>query len=157
MFDRRHLLKTLVAASPAFAIGPALAEMRRPNLIVTKDPDCGCCEGWVEHMRAAGFRVEVVAVTEIGEVKARLGVPQDLAACHTAEIDGYVIEGHVPAEAVKRLLNEKPNAKGLAVPGMPLGSPGMEVRGVDPSIYEVVLFGPAGRAAFAKYKGLRQV
>ena len=82
-------------------------------------------------------------------------MPQALASCHTAEIDGYVIEGHVPADAIKRLLVEKPQAKGLAVPGMPVGSPGMEVEGVEDDTYEVVLFGPSGQGTFARYQGAR--
>ena len=88
-------------------------------------------------------------------MKVRLGVPDDLASCHTAEVGGYVIEGHVPADAIKRLLAEKPQAKGLAVLGMPIGSPGMEVEGVEDDTYDVVLFGPAGQKTFARYKGIR--
>ena len=82
-------------------------------------------------------------------------MPQDLASCHTAEIAGYVIEGHVPADAIKRLLAEKPTGKGLAVAGMPMGSPGMEMDGMAPETYEVVLFGPTGRKTFARYEGAR--
>lgn len=108
-------------------------------------------------MRAAGFRVTVVETTAINQVKARLGVPQDLASCHTAEVAGYVLEGHVPAAAVVRLLSEQPAGTGLAVPGMPIGSPGMEVDGVEPDTYEVLLFGPAGRRAFARYEGRRLI
>jgi hypothetical protein len=106
-------------------------------------------------MRAAGFPLEVIETAEINRVKVRVGVPNDLAACHTAEVGGYVLEGHVPADAVKRLLAERPKAKGLAVPGMPVGSPGMEVEGVTPDTYEVVLFGPAGRSNYARYHGGR--
>jgi hypothetical protein len=90
-------------------------------------------------------------------VKVRLGVPQALAACHTGEVAGYVIEGHVPAVAIKRLLSEKPQAKGLAVPGMPIGSPGMEVHGIEPETYEVVLFGPFGKRTFTRYRGVQEV
>ncbi|SOR30638.1 conserved protein of unknown function; putative exported protein [Methylorubrum extorquens] len=123
-----------------------------PEVAVTKDPSCGCCEKWVAHLREAGF---TVTVTEgpVNPVKARLGVPRDLASCHTALVGRYVVEGHVPAGAIKRLLAEKPKATGLAVPGMPVGSPGMEVDGVEPEAYEVVLFGPEGRSAFARYRG----
>jgi hypothetical protein len=103
-----------------------------------------------------GFPVEVRETPEINRVKVRLGVPDDLASCHTAEVGGYVIEGHVPADAIKRLLAERPQARGLAVPGMPVGSPGMEVTGVEDDIYEVVLFGPSGRKTFARYQGSRQ-
>jgi hypothetical protein len=122
-------------------------------MTVTKDPSCGCCGAWVEHVRKAGFAVEVIGSAEVNRLKVRLGVPQSLASCHTAEIGGYVIEGHVPADAIKRLLTEKPRAKGLAVPGMPVGSPGMEVEGVEPDTYEVVLFGPSGQTTFARYRG----
>jgi hypothetical protein len=104
-------------------------------------------------MRAAGFPVEVVTTPQIDRVKARLGIPQDLASCHTAEIGGYVIEGHVPADAIKRLLAEKPDAKGLAVPGMPVGSPGMEVKGVADDPYDVVLFGSTKQVPFERYRG----
>ena len=83
-------------------------------------------------------------------------MPQALAACHTAEVDGYVIEGHVPAPAIKRLLSERPQAKGLAVPGMPIGSPGMEVEGSEPEVYPVVLFGPAGQRIFARFRGAQE-
>ena len=119
----------------------AFAQATLPKMIVTKDPNCGCCGGWVEHMKAAGFPVEVITSSDVDQVKLRLGVPDDLASCHTAEVSGYVVEGHVPADAVKRLLAEKPQARGLAVPGMPMGSPGMEVAGKAPESYEVVLFG----------------
>lgn len=134
------------------AVGPL------PKMTVTRDPTCGCCGAWVEHVRAAGFPVEVVDTTELNGVKVRLGVPQPLAACHTAEVGGYVVEGHVPAEAVKRLLAERPEGKGLAVAGMPMGSPGMEVAGAEPQTYDVVLFGDDGqRSTFARYRGLRPV
>ena len=126
-----------------------------PKMVVMKDPSCGCCGAWVDHMRSSGFPVEVVETPAINRVKARLGVPADLASCHTAELDGYVIEGHVPAAEVKRLLTERPQSKGLAVPGMPIGSPGMEMDGMAPETYEVVLFGPAGRKTFARYEGAR--
>ena len=126
-----------------------------PKLRVTKDPSCGCCGAWVDHMRAAGFPVEVVDVPDINRVKVHLGVPQALASCHTAEVGGYVVEGHVPAAEVKRLLAEKPEGRGLAVPGMPMGSPGMEMDGMAPDTYEVVLFASAGQRTFARYEGAR--
>lgn len=157
MLDRRHFLTVLGASSAALATGRAFAQAALPKIVVTKDPNCGCCGGWVDHMKAAGFPVEVVTTPEVNRVKVRLGVPKELASCHTAEIGGYVIEGHVPADAIKRLMVEKPQGKGLAVPGMPVGSPGMEVPGADPDIYEVVLFGPSGQTPFARYQGARQV
>ncbi len=91
-------------------------------------------------------------MTQINRIKSRLGVPQDLWACHTAEISGYVIEGHVPADALQRLLQERPVAVGLAVPGMPVGSPGMEVEGSLPEEYTVFLFGSFGRKVYGRYK-----
>jgi hypothetical protein len=107
----------------------------------------------VDHIRSAGFTVKVMESSEMNRMKARLGVPQDLASCHTAEIGGYIIEGHVPADSIKRLLVEKPKAKGLAVPGMPVGSPGMEVAGMEAETFEVMLFGPTEQRPFARYKG----
>jgi hypothetical protein len=150
--SRRVLLIGLAAAPMAVSAVSATAETL-PAMKVTKDPSCGCCGAWVEHIRAAGFTAEVVESPEVNRLKVRLGVPQALASCHTAEIGGYVIEGHVPAAAIKRLLSEKPQAKGLAVPGMPIGSPGMEVEGVEDDTYDVVLFGPAGQTTFARYRG----
>src|SRR5918997_2409685 len=147
--SRRTFLAGILASPVA---GPSLgAAETLPKMVVTKDPTCGCCMAWVEHARAAGFTVDVVESPEINRLKARLGVPGDLASCHTAEIGGYVIEGHVPASMVKRLLAEKPQAKGLAVAGMPVGSPGMEVEGMEPDAYAVVLFGPLGRRVFARF------
>lgn len=157
MLDRRRFLTVLGTAGAVLAISPAFAEAGLPKVLVTKDPNCGCCGSWVDHMKAAGFPVEVVTTPQVNRVKARLGVPDDLVSCHTAEVGGYVIEGHVPADAVKRLLAEKPQAKGLAVPGMPVGSPGMEVTGVENDIYEVVLFGSSGQTTFARYQGIRPV
>jgi len=157
MLDRRRFLTALGAAGATLTTGSAFAQAALPKVVVTKDPNCGCCGGWVDHMRAAGFPVDVVTTPQVNRVKVRLGVPEDLASCHTAEVADYVIEGHVPADAVKRLLAEKPQAKGLAVPGMPVGSPGMEVQGADPDTYEVVLFGPAGQMTFARYQGARQI
>lgn len=112
-----------------------------PVMTVHKDPTCGCCEAWVDHVRAAGYEARVVEVAAINAVKAKLGVPPGLRSCHTAEIDGYVLEGHVPAAAIARLLAERPKVRGLAVPGMPIGSPGMEVEGRDSETYDVMAFG----------------
>jgi hypothetical protein len=111
--------------------------------------------GWVEHLNANGFRTKVVNTTAMDKVKARLGVPKDLGACHTGELAGYAIEGHVPAAAIKRLLTEKPKAIGLAVPGMPNGSPGM---GGAPEEYDVILFAKDGtRRTFGRYKADKAV
>lgn len=126
MISRRMFLGG-VAASLLFARlgGPALAQS--PRMVVHKDLNCGCCGAWVDHLRANGFEVSVTETAQLNRIKARLGVPNALASCHTAEIDGFIIEGHVPAGSVRKLLSLRPNIRGLAVPGMPVGSPGMEV------------------------------
>ena len=119
-------------------------------LKVYKSPSCGCCGAWVSHMRSAGFRVVVANITVLRPIKKKFGVVPELRACHTAVIDGYVIEGHVPAREVIRLLKDRPKAIGLAVPGMPIGSPGMEQGGRrDP--FQVILFSSTDRLVFAKY------
>ena len=155
---RRGLMIGAAQACAALALaGTAAASETLPKLTVTRDPNCGCCGNWVEHMKAAGFPVDVVETSELNQVKVRLGVPQNLASCHTAEVAGYVIEGHVPASAIKRLLVEHPNAKGLAVSGMPVGAPGMEAEGAAIETYEVILFGPGGQRRFARYHGVQEV
>ena len=150
---RRAFVAGLAGAALA---GPLRAAEALPKVTVTKDPSCGCCSGWVDHLKQAGFPLAVIETPEISRVKTRLGVPRALAACHTAEVGGYVIEGHVPAPAIRRLLAERPQATGLAVPGMPVGSPGMEVEGMEPDTYEVVLFGPSGQRPFARYRGVQE-
>jgi hypothetical protein len=151
-FNRRTVLAGLAVAGMAGVARPALAQ-GLPKVQVSKDPSCGCCEAWVEHLRGAGFAVDVSETAQMSRVKARLGVPQALASCHTAEVGGYAIEGHVPAVEIKRLLAERPAGRGLAVPGMPVGSPGMELKGLEPDTYEVVLFGANGQRTFARYRG----
>jgi len=118
-----------VTAPPAAAADtPSATEgaTSLPRMVVHKSPTCGCCGSWVEHMQEAGFQVEVRDTHALHSVKQALGIPTGKASCHTAEIDGYVVEGHVPAADIKRLLAERPDARGLLLPGMPLGSPGME-------------------------------
>ena len=124
------------------------------TMTVYKDPSCGCCGSWVDHLRANGFAVKTVNTKTLDRDKARLGVPTELAACHTAEVGGYVVEGHVPAPAIKKLLAEKPAATGLAVPGMPQGSPGM---GGTPEQYDVILFGKGEPRVFGRYKADKAV
>ena len=149
---RRSVL--VVGAASLLQSGTPVAAAE-PAITVHKDPSCGCCSGWVQHLQRAGFETKVVETRDLDAVKTRLKVPDDLAACHTAEIAGYVIEGHVPAVALKRFLGEKPNATGLAVPGMPVGSPGME--GGTPERYDVLLFGPSGRRTYMSFIGERSV
>lgn len=112
------------------------------TVLVYKTPTCGCCQKWVDHLDDAGFDVEVRNLTSLAAIKNELGLPRQLASCHTAVVDGYVIEGHVPAVHVQRLLEERPAIKGIAVAGMPIGSPGME--GPNPQAYDVVAFDAAG-------------
>jgi hypothetical protein len=146
--------RAVMAGLAATAFAPAALAPEPPRVLVSKDPTCGCCNGWIEHLRGAGFPVTVVDTNRINAVKKRHGVPDDIASCHTAEVGGYVLEGHVPAAEVKRLLAERPQARGLAVPGMPMGSPGMEMDGMTET-YEVILFGPLGRRTYARYEGAR--
>ena len=154
LMTRRGLLAALAGSA---VVRPSWAADDPPKVTVSRDPNCGCCGAWVAHLKEFGFPVDVVETSELNRVKVRLGVPQNLAACHTADVAGYVVEGHVPAGAIKRLLAERPNAKGLAVPGMPVGSPGMEVEGAAPETYNVILFGPTGQRPFARYHGAREV
>lgn len=128
-----------------------------PLVTVTKDPNCGCCTGWAEHIEAAGFTVRIVESQNMDSLRQRLGVPSTLYSCHMAEVDGYVIEGHVPAAAIQRLLTERPSATGLAVPGMPAGSPGMDFPGVMPEPYEVFLFAPADQKVFGRFRGAQEI
>lgn len=111
---------------------------------VHKDANCGCCNGWIEHMRAAGFTVMAHDSADMVAVKQRLGIPLSQASCHTAEVGGYVLEGHVPAADVRRLLREKPAARGLVLPGMPIGSPGMESADGRRDAFTVALLGKDG-------------
>lgn len=117
-----------------------------PSVDVFKSATCGCCAKWVDHMKQAGFTVHVTDLSEpeLQKIKDRYGVPASARSCHTARVNGFTVEGHVPAPEVKRLLKEKPPVAGLAVPGMPLGSPGMEVSGVTPQPYQVFTFDKAG-------------
>jgi hypothetical protein len=144
----------LAALASLLQTGTAFAG-EKEVITVHKDPTCGCCSGWVEHLQKAGFKTKVLDTKALDAVKQRLGVPDDLGACHTAEMAGYIVEGHVPAAALKRLLAEKPKAAGLAVPGMPVGSPGME--GGKPEKYDVILFGPEGRRTYMSFVGEQSI
>jgi hypothetical protein len=126
--------------------GVPVANSAGPEITVYKGSTCGCCNAWIDHMKAHGFRVTAVdvdAVSELMQIKARHGITPSLASCHTALVGDYVIEGHVPADLVTRLLAEQPAIEGLAVPGMPMGSPGMEGPRKDP--YDVLAFDAQGR------------
>jgi hypothetical protein len=116
-----------------------------PLVTVYKSPTCGCCAKWVDHMRAAGFQVEVHDTSDVAPIKNAAGVPEETRSCHTARVGDYVLEGHVPADVVRKLLDEKPAIVGLAVPGMPMGSPGMEGPHKDP--YDVLAFTRDGKTS----------
>lgn len=156
---RRRQSLRLLATLAATACLPALAAPARTPMEVWKDPNCGCCKDWVELMEKAGFAV-TVHDTGNSAVRAKLGLPQRLGSCHTALVGGYLLEGHVPAADVRRLLKEKPKALGLAVPGMPVGSPGMDgpEYGGRKDAYDVLLVsknmmgGVVGTQVFASYR-----
>lgn len=133
----RRVLFALVLTA-GMPLAAAAAEMT-----VYKSPTCGCCVAWIDHVKAHGFTVKAIDVQDVGSIKQANGVTRELASCHTALVDGYVIEGHVPAADIKRLLEDRPAVTGLAVPGMPMGSPGME--GPVSQRYDVVSFDKAGQ------------
>lgn len=124
------------SASPAAALA---------TVKVYKDPNCGCCKEWVARMEEAGFKVETVDMPDLSAVKAKYGIGHDIEACHTAVVNGYVVEGHVPPDLIVKMINEKQAIKGLAVPGMPMGSPGME--GGPKQAYDVLSLDSAGHTA----------
>jgi hypothetical protein len=132
---RRSL--ALALGSLALTAGCAHAEAR--ELTVYKAPWCGCCGAWITHMRRAGFTPKVVEVEDLAPVRAKHGIPFSLSSCHTGLVGGYVVEGHVPPEDVARLLRERPKGLGLVVPGMPIGSPGMEQPGGATERFETLL------------------
>ncbi len=154
-YSRRTALGLAAGVFAMIASGTRAHAAGAIAVTVHKDAGCGCCNGWIEHLRAEGFAVTAIDTSAMAAVKARLGVPGDLASCHTAEVGGYIVEGHVPAKAIRRLLDEKPQATGLSAPGMPMGSPGME--GGTPEVFEVVLFGKGNRRSFGRFRGADQV
>ena len=130
-------------AGLALATASAGLHAAEPAITIYKRPTCGCCTEWADHLRKNGFAVETVDSLDLSRIKAMSGVKPELASCHTAFVNGYVIEGHVPADDITRLLAEKPNARGLTVPGMPAGSPGME--SPTPEHYQVLLIDKTGK------------
>lgn len=140
MLTRRAWLGSAAIAGTALLTGRGLraASPPGPEMLVYKSPTCGCCTQWIEHMVEAGFRPTIRDVANVNPLKRELGVPAALASCHTAIVEGYLLEGHVPADVALKFLAEKPKALGLAVAGMPMGSPGME--GPTREKYDVLLF-----------------
>jgi hypothetical protein len=140
----------LVLTTGAAPVSPLDVAPKSPTITVYKDPGCGCCKSWIEHLIKHGYRVDAKDTPAMTEVKRTLGIPDRLSACHTAVVNGYLIEGHVPAADIARLLKEKPKVAGLAVPGMPMGSPGME--GGRAQHYQVLSFDKTGKTkVFASY------
>jgi hypothetical protein len=146
--NRRTWIRTAAAGGAVLLVGtPSFALGARPiRMVIYKSPTCGCCKKWVDHVKAAGFTTEVHDVDDVTPIKKKHGLPDELASCHTALVEGYVIEGHVPADLVQKLLKQKPALAGLAAPGMPMGSPGMEVGGQkDP--YDIIAFDRKGKTS----------
>jgi hypothetical protein len=147
--NRRNLI--LAVGAMAFTAIPALAANTLPPVGVFKNPSCGCCGAWVDHLKAAGFDVKVTMMDDTSVARRKYGLPDRFGSCHTAVVAGYVVEGHVPAADVKKLLAMRPVAVGIAVPGMPAGSPGMEM-GSRKDPYQVLLVDKQGRErVFSSY------
>ncbi|HEY0847187.1 MAG TPA: DUF411 domain-containing protein [Noviherbaspirillum sp.] len=146
--QRRILLQGLLVAS---LLPATIAQAASPVVEVYKSASCGCCQEWVDHLRANGFAVRTHDVANPSDYRAKFGIPNELGSCHTGVVAGYALEGHVPAQEIKRLLTERPKATGLAVPGMPLGSPGMEA--ARKNSYDVVLVQPNGRHTVYRHYG----
>lgn len=146
MQTRRSLLQGLAAllALPALCLAKA-----RPQVVVYKNAGCGCCSEWEKYMRAAGYPVESHELADLTPIKRKLGVPEKLASCHTAIVDGYVIEGHVPAADIAKILQERPKITGLAVPGMPSDAPGMDMGRGEP--YQTIAFDAKRSWLFAQH------
>ena len=143
---RKNLIRAVLAAAAVtalFAVGITTSAQRPVTVEVFKTPTCGCCALWVKHLEENGFQTKVTDMDDLSAVKKKQGVPSKATSCHTAVVDGYALEGHVPASEVRRLLKERPAVAGLAVPGMPLGSPGMDF-GSTKQPYDVLSFDKAG-------------
>lgn len=136
----------LSVSVPQRAEAPAKASATLATIKVYKTPTCGCCKAWVQHLEENGFKVEVMDMPDLSSVKAKYGVKPEMQACHTAVVNNYVVEGHVPADLILKMINEKPAIAGLAVPGMPMGSPGMEAGGAKES-YAVLSFDSTGKSS----------
>ncbi len=146
-FLRGAALMLLGGTGAAMVAGQLVAQTAQPpvrNMVVYKDPNCGCCSQWIDHVRKAGFTVDVKDTSDMDSMKSAIGLPAALASCHTAKVGPYIVEGHVPADLIVKLLREKPAGRGLAVPGMPVGSPGMEM-GNRKDPYDVLLFDAKGK------------
>lgn len=142
----RILTRTGFAALLAL---PLAASAAQPVIEVYKSATCGCCKEWIKHLEANGFKVEAQDVENTSDYRQKFGIPNEYGSCHTGRVKGYALEGHVPASEIKRLLSEQPKARGLAVPGMPMGSPGME--GPRKDQYDVLLVKDGGKTSVYKH------
>lgn len=141
---------TLVLTTAAVRFPVVAESAKKPTITVYKDPSCGCCKAWIEHLKKNGYTVVAKDTPDMSEIKRTLGVPDAVTSCHTGVVNGYLIEGHVPAADIDRLLAKKPHIAGLGVPGMPMGSPGME--GSSSQHYQVLSFDKSGKTSvFASY------
>lgn len=153
------MVAVLLLALAACAVEPAAETTTTapndgtvPLITVYSTPTCGCCGGWIDYMTRNGYSVQVESVNDLTPIKQRYNIPPQLQSCHTAVVDGYIIEGHVPADAIIRLLAERPDVAGITVPGMPIGAPGMEVEGTPPEAFDVLTFDSDGNTqVFASY------
>lgn len=159
--SRRAWIGVALGGAAAAVVGERWLRNTTPTAIaadaipitVYSSPTCGCCHKWVDHLKDSGFHVTVESLVDVTPVKQRLGVPDSLWSCHTATVERYSVEGHVPADVIQRMLAEKPDVLGIAAPGMPNGSPGMEGFGID--TYEIVAFrGDGATSIYAKRRGL---
>lgn len=139
MINRRYFSGALAVLCTT-PVGAA----NRPNMTMHRSPTCGCCGAWAAYIRRAGFSITIVNESDLSPIKSRAGVPDALQSCHTAFIDGYVVEGHVPVEAIEKMLSERPAITGIAVPEMPTGSPGMEIPMMKPEPFKVIAFSQMG-------------
>lgn len=155
---RRALLQSLAGATLIAIAAARPVRAAAPELQVWKTPTCGCCNDWIRHLKENGFAVRAIDVPDTAPIRSRAGIPARLGSCHTALVDGYAIEGHVPAREIQRLLRERPKAVGITVPGMPIGSPGMDgpAYGYREDPYDVLLVRADGSTqVFARYPGKR--
>jgi hypothetical protein len=150
--------RALLGSAPLVTLAYVPASAQPAHIVVTKGTGCDCCDKWAKHLRDNGYVVTVTEIDDLDAVKVKFNIPEDLRSCHTGQMGDYLFEGHVPAVAIAYLLREKPQGMvGVAVPGMPVGAPGMEVKGAKLDEYSVILFGPAGRKTWARFKGTQQL
>jgi hypothetical protein len=146
LFLQTSFFRASLAAGATLVVTRRLAAASATRLVIYKSPTCGCCAKWVDHVKAAGFTTEVHDVADVEAIKTKHGVPAELFSCHTVLVEGYVVEGHVPADVITKLLKEKPKVVGIAAPGMPAGSPGMEV-GTRKDPYKIIAFTKDGKTS----------